>query len=226
MRTVAIVPARGGSKGLARKNLRLIAGMSLVEHAVRQGIDARLVAEVVVSTDDAEIRDVACRAGARVVDRPAALAADDAPTLPVLQHVLQCSAGPAPDIVVTLQPTSPLRTSADIDGAIALLTPDVDSVVSVCVAEHSPFKMYSLVGDQLNPLFQNDARGIPRQRIGVAYRENGAVYVSRASILLKGSLYGNCVRPFIMDEASSVDIDTEADLVVAETLLSMRACKS
>jgi len=200
--------------------------MSLVEHAVHQGRAAKLVTEVVVSTEDPEIRSVAKRTGVRVIDRPASLAADDARTLSVLQHVIQTIGGPVPDVIVTLQPTSPLRTPEDIDAAITLLSSDVDSVVSVCVAEHSPYKMYSLVDRQLSPLFANDGRGIPRQQLGLAYRENGAVYVSRTHHVMNGSLYGTRVHPFIMDELSSADIDTETDLAIVEALFAKRARKS
>jgi CMP-N,N'-diacetyllegionaminic acid synthase len=131
-----------------------------------------------------------------------------------------------PDVIVLLQPTSPLRRSRDIDAAIALLDPEVDSVVSVCAASHSPYKMYSVADDRLVPLFPAFAAGAPRQTLPVVFRETGAIYVSRAHIIRAGSIYGTRIRPFVTDEATAVDIDTATDVVVAEALWSMRAART
>jgi CMP-N-acetylneuraminic acid synthetase len=223
MTTVAIIPARGGSKGLPRKNLRIVGGMSLVERAVRQAQAVRMITDIIVSTDDGDIARVAERSGARVIERPPELATDHVATLPVLQHVLRMMAGSRPpQMVVTLQPTSPLRTSEQIDAAIPLLTSEVDAVVGVCRAVHSPYKMYTIVDERLYPLFPAQAHGTPRQNLPVTYSENGAIYVTWTRIVEHGSVRGDRSRPFIMDEASSLDIDTEMDLVVAEALLSAR----
>src|SRR4029450_5189018 len=141
MKTLAIIPARGGSKGLARKNVRPVGGTPLVVRAIEQARASRSVDEGVVSTDDPEIAALSERAGAGVVHRPAELAEDGTPTVPVLLHVLETRDGRGlPDCVVTLQPTSPLRLPRHIDEAIALLTPDIDAVVSVSPVGHSPFK--------------------------------------------------------------------------------------
>ncbi len=225
MRTLAVIPARGGSKGLARKNLRLVGGKPLVVRAIEQAGASRAVDEIVVSTDDAEIAAVSERAGAEVVWRPGELALDHTPTVAVLMHALE-SRGleRAPERVVTLQPTSPLRLPLHIAEAVGLLTPEFDAVVSVCPVGHSPYKMFFVIGDALTPLISDGpAPGTPRQQLPVVYQENGAVYVTWTSVLRDhNSIWGRRTRPFLMDADSSVDIDTDLDLILAETILSTR----
>lgn len=231
MSTVAIVPARGGSKGVPRKNLRPLAGLPLVLHTVAHARDASSVDEVVVTTDDAEIARLVEGAGATVVMRPAELAGDTSPTLPALTHALEClgtlrpawGAAP-PEKVVTLQPTSPLRSPEHINRAVALLTEEYDSVVSVCEAEHTPYKMFREEEGLLHPLIPGTRPGVPRQQLPVAYRENGAVYVTWRRVLLEErSIWGCRARPLVMDHESSIDIDSEMDLHMAELMLDARA---
>lgn len=225
MSTLAIIPARGGSTGLLRKNLRCVGGKPLVVRAIEQARAARSLDDVVVSTDDAEIAAVSEQAGAEILWRPAALATDRTPTLAVLQHVLRTREPRGmPAKVVTLQPTSPLRCAWQIDEATGLLTSDFDAVVSVCPASHSPYKMFSIVGDALRPLIDGGvAPGVARQDLPVAYQENGAVYVTWTSVILdQHSIWGRRTKPFVMDSETSVDIDTAFDLILAETILSTR----
>lgn len=225
MSTLAIIPARGGSKGLLRKNLQCVGGKPLVVRAIEQARAARHLDDIVVSTDDAEIAAVSEQAGAEVLWRPAALATDRVPTLAVLQHVLHTrDFRELPAKIVTLQPTSPLRCAWQIDDATGLLTSDFDAVVSVCQASHSPYKMFSIVGDALRPLIDGSlAPGVARQDLPIAYQENGAVYVTWTRVILEQhSIWGNRTKPFVMDRESSVDIDTAFDLILAETILSTR----
>lgn len=210
---------------MLRKNLRCVGGKPLVVRAIEQARAARNLDDVVVSTDDAEIAAVSEQAGAEVLRRPVALATDRAPTLAVLQHVLHTrNFREMPAKVVTLQPTSPLRCAWQIDEAITLLTSDFDAVVSVCPASHSPYKMFSIVGDALRPLLDGTlAPGIARQDLPIAYQENGAVYVTWTRVILEqNSIWGKRTKPFVMDTESSVDIDTAFDLILAETILSTR----
>jgi N-acylneuraminate cytidylyltransferase/CMP-N,N'-diacetyllegionaminic acid synthase len=224
-RTLAIIPARGGSKGVPRKNLRELAGKPLLVHTIEQAQATSQIDEVIVSTDDPEIASVARAAGAEVIQRPPALARDDAPTLPVLVHVLeQLDRQHVPNRVVTLQPTSPLRRSEQLSAAIELLTEAFDSVIGVCVAEHSPYKMFSVRGGQLSPLIAGSRPGTPRQQLPCAYRENGAVYVSWRDVLIdQNSIWGERARPYLMDAESSVDIDSLLDFTIAEALLKTRS---
>jgi CMP-N,N'-diacetyllegionaminic acid synthase len=223
--TLAIIPARGGSKGVYRKNLRELAGKPLLVHSIEHAQATSQIDAVIVSTDDEEIASVAIAAGAEVVRRPAALARDETPTLPVLVHVLeQLSGARSPNRVVTLQPTSPLRRAEDLSAAIELLISPYDSVVGVCPAEHSPYKMFNIREDALTPLIPGSPPGTPRQRLPVAYRENGAVYVTRRTVLMDArSIWGARTRPYVMDVESSIDIDCELDFVIAELLLKSRA---
>lgn len=221
MSVLAIVPARGGSKGIPRKNLATLGGRPLLAHTLEQARYAHSVDRVVVSTDDEEISEVALASGAEVVRRPAELAQDLTPTLPVLTHVLQALGGAAEcDRIVVLQPTSPLRQAWHIDEAVSLLTGEFDSVVGVCEAEHSPYKMFTVRHESLAPLMEGAGRGVPRQVLPTVYRENGAVYVAWTRVLQEaGSLWGARARPYIMDARSSIDIDTQLDLQQAELLL-------
>lgn len=223
--TLAVIPARGGSTGLPRKNVLRLGGVPLVVRAIEQAQASRAVDEVVVSTDDAEIAALSEQAGAEVVWRPSELAMDRTPTVAVLTHVLQTRRGEAmPDRVVTLQPTSPMRLPRHIDEAIGLLTPEFDAVVSVCPVSHSPYKMFSVVRDTLQPLLEAaPPPGTPRQDLPPVYQENGAVYVTWTSVLREqNSIWGRRTRPFLMDAESSVDIDTAIDLLMAETILFTR----
>lgn len=223
--TLAIIPARGGSKGLPRKNVLCLGGTPLVVRAIEQARGSRAVNEVVVSTDDAEIAALSEQAGAAVVWRPGELAMDRTPTVAVLIHVLQTRRPESmPDRVVTLQPTSPLRLPRHIDEAIGLLTPEFDAVVSLSPVSHSPYRMYSVVGDTLRPFMEGGPPpGTPRQELPVVYQENGAVYVTWTRILREqNSIWGRRTRPLLMDMESSVDIDTAVDLMLAEAILTTR----
>ena len=223
--TLAVIPARGGSKGLPRKNLRHVGGSPLVVRAIEQARASRAVDAVVVSTDDAEIASVSERAGAEVVWRPEELGMDRTPTVDVLAHVLRTRPHASmPERIVTLQPTSPLRLPRHVDEAIALLLPEFDSVVSVCPVGHSPYKMFSVVDDRLAPLISGGPPpGTPRQELPLVYQENGAVYVTWTAVIREqNSIWGRRARPYVMDAESSVDVDTDLDLILAETILSTR----
>lgn len=222
---LAIIPARGGSKGIPRKNLCELAGKPLIVHSIEHAQATSQIDEVVVSTDDEAIAVVASAAGAEVLYRPPELARDDTPTLPVLLHVLTHYQGSrSPARVVTIQPTSPLRRASDLACAIDLLDPTFDAVVGVCCVEHSPYKMFRIHDDTLRPLIPGIVPGTPRQHLPAVYRENGAVYVTWRDVLVQqGSIWGTRTRPYLMDVASSVDIDTPLELSVAELLLKERS---
>ena len=227
-RTLAIIPARGGSKGVPRKNLRELAGKPLLVHTIEQAQATSQIDAVIVSTDDFEIASVARAAGAEVIHRPPALARDDTPTLPALVHVLeQLAPEDSPSRVVTLQPTSPLRRSEHLSEAIEMLTERFDSVIGVCVAEHSPYKMFNIRGEQLSPLIPGSQPGTPRQQLPCAYRENGAVYVTWRDVLIdQCSIWGERARPYVMDAESSTDIDSVLDFTIAEALLKIRSANA
>ena len=224
MATIGIIPARGGSKGIPRKNIRRLNGKPLLAYSIEHAKDTEGLERVVVSTDDQEIAELAGDYDVEVIIRPEELATDSARTLPVVQHVLgQIDPRRVYDKIVLLQPTSPLRRVADIDQAITLLEPVFDSVMSVCQVRYSPYKMYHLENHCLIPIFSDSVHGTPRQELPPVYRENGAVYVTWRQIIDHGSLLGTRIRPLILDQESALDIDDELDLKIAELLIRQAA---
>ena len=234
-RVLALVPARGGSKGLPRKNLRLLAGRPLVAHAVVAGLAAELVERVVCSTEDPEIAEAARQAGAAVPFlRPAELAQDTSEDLPVFEHALawlERHEGWVPDLVVNLRPTSPLRRPSHVDGAIRLLCEtDADSVKSVCLARQHPHKMwlFSPESRMLEPFLRTPFRlergpDVPRAELQDVYWQNGVVDVTRRDVIVdQHRMIGQRVAGLVTDPAESIDIDSSLDLALAELLLSQQ----
>ena len=221
---LAIIPARGGSKGIPRKNLRLLGGKPLVAYSIETARGSELIDRTVVSTEDLEIAGIARQYGADVVIRPVELAQDDTPSLPVLQHVISYLAAAEdrhPRLIVLLQPTSPLRAISDVDNSIRLfLDEGCDSVVSVCEVEHPLEWMYTLVGDRMQPIVTEDDQVKRRQDAAKVYRPNGAVYVTDRDVVMKENrVLGADTRAYIMPRERSIDIDTEIDLKLAELLM-------
>jgi N-acylneuraminate cytidylyltransferase len=221
-RVLAVVPARGGSKGVPGKNLREVGGVSLLRRTLDAATASRYIDVVVVSSDDDGIlRHASSVHGVLTVERPAELAEDGTAMAPVVDHVL--SLHPA-DIVVLLQPTSPLRESADIDGALGrFASAGADSLVSVCTTETSPYWMYRLDGDdRMHPLLPK-LDVATRQELPPTYRVNGAVYVVDAEWFRTNHVFvGEDTVAYVMAPERSLDVDTELDLVVAEALLARR----
>lgn len=225
---LAIIPARGGSKGLPRKNLLQLSGKPLIAHTIEAARAACSVQRIIVSTESPEIAEISRQYGAEVPFlRPRELAGDDTPTLPVLRHVLaelKATEGCTPEIIILLQPTSPLRRPEDIDSAMALLDRSgADSVVSVCAAEHHPAWMKRLDGDRVLPFVEKGPEYMRRQDMPPLYRLNGAIYISRYKILTEENrILGEDTRGFVMNAESSVDIDTLLDLKVAALIMQER----
>lgn len=227
MRSLAVVPARGGSKGVPGKNIRDLGGRPLIVHTIEAALGSARLSRVVVSTDDDGIAEVAAAAGADVpFRRPAELATDSARAVPVIQHAVGAleDAGDEPyDVVVMLQPTSPFRTPGDIDGALELLERSgADSVISVVdVGGHHPARMKFLDGDRLvDPPFAEAYENQPRQELTPMVLRNGAIYATRRSVLDAGGFKGADCRAWVMPEARSANIDTETDFRFAEWLLA------
>jgi len=222
LHVVAIIPARGGSKGIPRKNLRNLAGKPLIVYTIEAAKKAKFVDGIIVSTDDEQIEEVSRLYGAEVPFlRPAELAMDDTPMLPVVQHVVQFleEIGERIQAVVLLQPTSPLRTENEIDEAIMkLMKTNADSVVSVCETKAHQ-KLFTLDEDRLTCYSRTETVAY-RQQLPKTYALNGAIYVVKRDVLMKeNTLYGKDVRAVIMSEERSVDIDTPFDFFIAENVL-------
>lgn len=227
---LAIIPARGGSKSIPRKNIRLFAGYPLIAYSIAAGLAAETIQRVVVSTEDAEIAAIAKRFGAEVPFlRPPALAQDDTPDLPVFEHALLWLAdneGYHPEIVVQLRPTSPLRKTWHIDQAVRLLQAcqEADAVRTVCVPFQNPYKMWR-IDDQgfMEPLVHagvKEAYNLPRQALPEVYWQTGYVDAARAgTILTKNSMTGEYILPLIIGADEWIDIDSQDDWRRAERLL-------
>ena len=220
-----VIPARGGSKGLPGKNLKILGKLSLIGHAVASARESSRLTRFIVSTDSAEIADEARRHGAEVpFVRPAALASDEAGMVPVLQHAVRWfeeTTGTRPDFVVTLQPTSPFRTGVDIDRTVEkVIATGADSAQTVTEASYHPFFMKTLDGDRTTPLFPDGHRFVRRQDAPAVYQPSGAVYVTRYDTLMRdGHVLGTDNRAIVMDFAASTNIDTEWDFMLAELVL-------
>jgi CMP-N-acetylneuraminic acid synthetase len=231
MKTLGLVPARGGSKGIPRKNIRPLAGRPLLDYTARAALEAASLAKVVLSTDDEAIAEAGRAAGLAVPFlRPPELAEDETPTLPVVQHALRWLArhGEEYDAVCLLQPTSPFRRAATIDACVALLERSgADSVVSVVPVppEHNPHWVYFRSEDGQLTLATGESAPIPRrQALPPAYCRDGSVYVARTGIVLeRGTLYGDRVVGFVSEEEAVVNLDEMEDWRRAERLAAARA---
>jgi len=220
---IALIPARGGSKGLPRKNIALLNGKPLISYSIQSALNTNLVSRVIVSTEDAEIAETSRKYGAEVMDRPRELAQDDTPTMSVVIWTLnQLEAnGYFADAIVLLQPTTPLRTSHDIDAAAKLFfESDCESVVSICEMEHSPYWSFKVENGFISSLLGKEHLSIRRQDLPKVYLPNGALFISSPKVLLRTkSFYTDRTMPYIMPSERSIDIDSEKDLLLAEIML-------
>lgn len=222
MNLLCVIPVRGGSKGVPGKNLREVGGRPLVTWSINHALDCATPMRVIVSTDDTAIAAVAAYAGAEVpFMRPAELATDEAPTEPTVMHAVEWvrSEGWEPDAVILLQATSPVRLPDSIDRAIAqFIAEDADSLVGVVRA--SPFIWWQ--GDP--PTAQYPVHARPRRQdmdpARLPLRETGSLYVTRTAIYdTFANRLGGRISLFEMDDLEGLDIDTELDITIADTLL-------
>ncbi len=226
---LAIITARGGSKGVPRKNIRQVYGKPLIAYSIEVALEIRnRLYRIIVSTDDAEIAEISRQYGAEVpFMRPPELAEDKTPTLPVLQHAVRFVEEQDKvhvDWVLLLQPTSPLRTKEDILAALQLAQPgDCDSVISVVQSPIHPLFMKRIENGQLLPFSDVlvEMEGTRRQETQPpAYIRNGAIYLTRRDVLMeRNSIWGRFIRPYVMPPERSVNVDSELDLKLAELML-------
>lgn len=223
-RATAIITARGGSKGLSRKNVRDLAGHPLIAYSIEAALATVSVDRCIVSTEDAEIRDVSLAYGAEVIDRPVELAQDTTRSADVVRHVLSSlsAVGAMPEHFVLLQPTSPLRHQGHLDACLqAYFGAEVCCALSVCELAHHPYKALRLEAGRLEPLFHEADLDRPRQQLPEAYRQNGAIYVMATKTFLEvDRFYARPALPFVMSQRESVDIDDLRDLELAAVALS------
>ena len=229
MRVLGIVTARGGSKGIRQKNLVGLAGKPLLQYTADTAASAKRLTRTIISTDNAEIAEAAQSMG---IDcpfmRPAELARDDTPTLPVIQHAVQKleAAGEQYDAVFILQPTNPLRIASDIDGAISLLgRSGADSVIGYTdVGERHPARMKIIEqsGRVTDPPFAEQFEGQRRQDLPQLYLRDGSVYLTRRDVLMnENSIKGSECRGWLIPRQRAINIDEEFDIFLAEQFLTL-----
>lgn len=219
---LGLITARGGSKGVPGKNIYVVNGRPLIQWSIEAARASRYLDRLILSSDDSEIIDVAKRVGCEVpFRRDAALAGDDASSIDVVADALMRL--PGYDIVVLLQPTSPLRTTADIDGAIELLVSSgAGSCVTVCRAAEHPYWMFRVGEDGRLSRFMDPPGGMPqrRQDLPPAWSLNGAVYVARCDWLLQNRTFlSSTTVGYPMPAERSLDIDTFEDLQELQRML-------
>lgn len=227
MEVLGIIPARGGSKGIPRKNLKLLGGIPLIEHTIQASKGVKSLSRVIISTDDDEIAHVGRRLGVEVPFlRPAEFASDRALMIDVVHHALNYFSGKEnyrPDVIILLQPTSPLRKSKHIHDALEIFfSKEPDTVVSVTKVPHHflPDSLYKLESGYLVPL--TEGKGIFDRHLKPTYysRNGPAILIaSTHTILEKRTFYGEKVIPYEMEEQDSIDIDNQYQFELAEYLL-------
>ena len=232
---LAIVPARGGSKGLPGKNLRQLAGHPLIAYSIAAGRQAKLVNRVICSTDSEEIASVARQYGAEVpFMRPASMAQDDSPDIDFFNHAIAelGKAGYRPDIIVQLRPTDPIRRPGLVDEAVQMMldNPDAHSVRTITEPGYSPYKMWTInKTGTLDPLLQVEGVAepfnLPRQVLPEIWWHIGVLDVVRTDVVTEtNSLSGTMVLPLKVDRAASADIDTLDDFKRAAELMQGLDC--
>ncbi|MBC8351303.1 MAG: acylneuraminate cytidylyltransferase family protein [Planctomycetes bacterium] len=222
MLVLGIIPARGGSKGVPRKNIRNLGGKPLIEYTIDECKRTGSLTHFVLSTEDDEIASVAQNASCRVVRRPAELAQDDTPSLPVVQHALYTAEqdrGIIYDAVCLLQPTTPFRKAKEIDEAVKMLAESgADSVVSVSQVPDKYHPNWAFMRDESGNLvrFLDGKLESRRQSLTPAYHRNGLIYLTRRETLVENdSLYGDRICSLVMDGGGCINIDTPDDWLCA-----------
>ena len=219
---LAIIPARGGSKGVPRKNIKMLAGKPLIAWSIEEAKKSKYIDMCVVSTEDEEIKAVAETWGGNVpFIRPMELAQDDTPGIDPVLHAIKMT--PGYDFVVLLQVTSPLRTVEDIDGAIAYcLDNGCESCVGVTEAEHSPYWMYQMDEQKhLQPILKIEKeKSYQRQKLPKVYQLNGAVYIANVDFVQRQrGFIGEDTLGYVMPQERSYDIDSMLDFEIVETIM-------
>lgn len=229
--TLAIIPARGGSKSIPRKNIKTFAGYPLIAFSIAAGLAAEGISRVIVSTDDEEIAEIARIYGAEVPFlRPESISRDETPDLPVFQHALEwlhSNEEYQPEVIVQLRPTSPLRRREHIDQAVKRLLerPEADSIRTVCIPFQNPYKMWRIVEDGfMQPLISTnipEPYNLPRQSLPEMYWQTGYVDATwEKTIREKNSMTGDSILPLVIGAEEWIDIDSPDDWIRAERLFA------
>ena len=225
---LALIPARGGSKGLPGKNLRTLCGQPLLSYTIKAALSSEYIDQTWLSSDDLDILELGSQFEINLIHRPAELASDTSSASSVVEHFLSLLPKDtlAKDpFIVYLQPTSPLRSSAHINKAFSqLASSNAEFLLSVCESDRSPFKSFSLNSNGLlEPLFEEGVSNVGRQELQKTFDPNGAIYIFCASIFFKKNCFPSAgAQPYFMSQEDSVDIDTLEDFDKAATLLEKK----
>ena len=224
-KVLAIIPARKGSKRLPNKNKLDLNGKPLIAWTIESAMKSIYIDDIAISTNDEDIVEIA-----KLYDidvpflRPVELSSDKASTMDVIFHTINFykSIGRSYDIIILLQPTSPLRTSVDIDNSFKLLSKDVKAIVSVCELDHSPLWSNVLpTNNSLEFFLKEDVQGLRSQDLPQYYRLNGAIYLSRINYLKTNKIFfGNQSKAYIMSTNNSIDIDTKLDFELCKLIMN------
>jgi len=230
LKVISLIPARGGSKSIPRKNIKILGGYPLLAYSIAAAKLAESVDRVIVSTDDSEIAEIAVQFGAETpFIRPAGLATDETPDLPVFEHALEWlmkNEGFRPDVIIHLRPTAPFRPPYLIDDSVRSLldNPAADCVRCVVPAHQNPYKMYRIVDGMLKPLLRMsefaEPYNMPRQKLPSSLWHAGHVEaIKYSTIMEKKSMSGDCIIPLVIDDKYAIDIDTWDEWNQAEWLM-------
>jgi len=222
---LAIIPARGGSKGLPGKNIKLVGGKPLIAWTIEAALNSHYIDRVVLSSDDQSIIDTAKRYGCEApFVRPKELAQDDSPAIDTVLHAVHSL--PMHDITVLLQPTCPLRDAKDIDNALTtMFAKNARSCVSVTTPDKSPYWMYTINGhSRIKPLLDKKLSGKQRQELPSVYVLNGAIYALCTELLINTrNFVPDGTVPFVMSKEHSIDVDYQLDLEFVEFLMQKKS---
>lgn len=229
---LGIIPARGGSKGIPGKNIKLLADKPLIAWTIEAALDSHGLDRIIVSTDDEMIAKLSLEWGAEVPFlRPASLAEDSSPTMDVVLHALdhmELKENFCPDYILLLQPTSPLRTSQDIDNALEKASRhNADAVVSICIANPHPYLAKRLSeGGTIADFISQEKIYTRRQELPPAYALNGAIYLNRRSSLLQEKTFlPEGTYGYVMPDERSIDIDNPWDFHLADLIMRARLAR-
>lgn len=223
MNILGLIPARGGSKSIPNKNIKIFNGQPLINYAIKNSLESKYITHTVVTTDSHEIAEIARESGALVpFIRPKKLARDTSLDLPVMEHAINWykEQGQSFDYMVFLRPTNPFRVATDIDKAIEMIIGSkFDSIRGVSEVGYSPFWMKKILRNELIDFIDSPYSESRRQDLPKVFQANGTVEVINiTTITKKSSRFGDYIAPYMMDEISRVDIDTELDFEIAEYL--------